>query len=50
MVNTAKRFNLDGSINIEELNKAYTRNYRKYDEVIEMRKIIEKIISEHNLG
>ncbi|MBI3485308.1 hypothetical protein HY025_00015 [Candidatus Daviesbacteria bacterium] len=44
MTKLDKRFNEDGSINIEELNKAYTRHYSKYDERNEMRKLLDAVV------
>ena len=39
-----KRFNNDGSINIEELNKAYERHFQHYDEMREMSKVIGEVL------
>lgn len=39
-----KRFNNNGSINIEELNKAYERHFQHYDETKEMGKLIRGIM------
>ena len=39
-----KRFNNNGSINIEELHKSYERHFQYYDEMKEMSKLIAGIM------